>query len=502
MRKKNTKQSYSLRLKLMAVFIGTSLLISAINVFLYINLQRTIEQIDTVYVSNEELNELSECLEHIQEKVYEYLMTKDSRPLEDYYRYEQAYSEMLHNLNRDTISNTVLLQEKNIYNMSLSYLQVTDDTVSAKRAGNIPKYNQTYEKGTEIYVKIHRAIWNLNNRQLQSNSEKYKEFRETLNHLVLICASVLSLVLAANVLFIVIMTRSITKPIGELAEAANKVAGGDFDIIVPYSETKDELGVTARAFNKMVESIRNYIAQTKENYERESRLRENEMKMKSELQDAQLKYLQAQINPHFLFNTLNAGAQLAMMEDAEKTCLFVENMAEFFRYNVQKISTDTTLREEIELVDNYLYILNVRFSGEIHYEKQLDKKLLSVRLPSMILQPIVENAVNHGIRGVEWEGHIQLAVYQEYDRICISVRDNGHGMDRQTIEKILHGEQVHSEEEKDSTGIGMDNVISRMRRFFDREDVIAISSEGTGRGTEVILYIPILEETGVQERNV
>lgn len=190
------------------------------------------------------------------------------------------------------------------------------------------------------------------------------------------------------------------------------------------------------------------------------------------------------------------------MEDAEKTCLFVENMAEFFRYNVRKISTDTTLREEIELVDNYLYILNVRFSGEIHYEKQLDKKLLSVRLPSMILQPIVENAVNHGIRGVEWEGHIQLAVYQEYDRICISVRDNGHGMDRQTIEKILHGEQVHSEEEKDSTGIGMDNVISRMRRFFDREDVIAISSEGTGRGTEVILYIPILEETGVQERNV
>lgn len=494
MRTVDSRQNYSLQFKLLAVFVGTSVLLAAINVFLYFNLQNTIAKIDTVYVSNEELNDLSGCLENVQEKMFEYLATKTSESLEDYYRYEQNYDVLLKNLNRDTVENVVLMQEKNIYNMSQSYLEITEEAVSAKRAGNIEKYNKEFEEGTELYEKIQNLIWDLNNSQLQVNSENYRVFRETLNNLVAICASVLVVILIANIFFIIIMTRSITKPIKHLAEAADKVAAGQFDITVPYAETKDELGVTARAFNKMVESIRNYIEQTKEHYEQENRLRENELRMQSELQDAQLKYLQAQINPHFLFNTLNAGAQLAMMEDAEKTCLFVENMAEFFRYNVQKIEADTTLREEIELVDNYLYILNVRFSGEIHYEKQLDRKLLSARIPSMILQPIVENAVNHGIRGVEWEGHIWLTVYQEPDNICISVRDNGYGMDAQTIQKVLHGEQVYSEEEKDSAGIGMDNVISRMRRFFGKEDVIQIVSEGPGKGTEVILFVPVSAE--------
>ena len=97
-----------------------------------------------------------------------------------------------------------------------------------------------------------------------------------------------------------------------------------------------------------------------------------ELIMEGHLKDAQLKYLQAQINPHFLFNTLNAGAQLAMMEGADKTCLFVENMAEFFRYNLKKISQDATIEEEINLVDSYVYILNVRFVGEIRFQKRIE----------------------------------------------------------------------------------------------------------------------------------
>ena len=127
-------------------------------------------------------------------------------------------------------------------------------------------------------------------------------------------------------------------------------------------------------------------------------LKEKELMMEAHLKDAQLKYLQAQINPHFLFNTLNAGAQLAMMEGADRTYDYVQNVAEFFRYNVKKGNETVTVREEIELVDNYIYILNVRFSGEIHYEKKIEESLLSIQMPGMILQPVVENCVNHGIR--------------------------------------------------------------------------------------------------------
>ena len=119
--------------------------------------------------------------------------------------------------------------------------------------------------------------------------------------------------------------------------------------------------------------------------------------METHLKDAQLKYLQAQINPHFLFNSLNAGAQLAMMESADRTYDYIQNMAAFFRYNIKKDHDEVTLEEEIRLVDNYIYILNVRFSGEIHFEKKVDESLLGVHIPSMLLQPIVENSVLHGI---------------------------------------------------------------------------------------------------------
>ena len=216
--------------------------------------------------------------------------------------------------------------------------------------------------------------------------------------------------------------------------------------------------------------------------------------METHLKDAQLKYLQAQINPHFLFNTLNAGAQLAMMEGADRTYQYVQNMAEFFRYNVKKGDEIVTLREEIELVDNYIYILNVRFSGDIHYEKELDKNLLDIQMPSMILQPIVENCVNHGIREMAGEGKIKLYVYQIDDVACISISDNGKGMSRDVIRKVLSGTYREEELAAGSNGIGMDNVIARLKLFTETDDVISIISEGENMGTEVILYLPAKEK--------
>ena len=99
-----------------------------------------------------------------------------------------------------------------------------------------------------------------------------------------------------------------------------------------------------------------------------------------------------------------------MLEDAEKTCIFVEKMADFFRYNVKKGLEDASLGEELTAVENYIYILNVRFAGEIHFTRQADEGIMDCRVPSMILQPIVENAVNHGIRNIDWEGRILLEI--------------------------------------------------------------------------------------------
>ena len=241
-----------------------------------------------------------------------------------------------------------------------------------------------------------------------------------------------------------------------------------------YSLRTDEIGQLHVSFDEMKSNVKTL---RDKNYEKQLLLRDTNIKM-----------LQQQINPHFLFNSLNAAAQLAMMEGAENTCLFVQNMADFFRYNVRKMEKDTTLKEELELVDNYIYILNVRFAGEIHYTKQIDERVTGTMMPSMILQPLIENAVNHGIRELQGEGKIHLSVYSDDSMVCVKVEDNGVGIEPEVIEKIMRGESAHSHSQRDSAGIGMDNVINRLKRYYNMEHVIEIRRREE-RGTEVVIYL-------------
>ena len=277
----------------------------------------------------------------------------------------------------------------------------------------------------------------------------------------------------------------------KLAETANEVAGGNLEVARIEVYANDEVGVVTKAFNKMVLSIQEYIKRLRQSMETERQMQEKELRMEAHLKDAQLKYLQAQINPHFLFNTLNAGAQLAMMEDAERTYEYVQNVADFFRYSVKKDYGSVSLYEEIELVDNYIYIINVRFSGEVHYSKQIDKRLVNASIPAMVLQPIVENCVNHGIRGIDREGKILLSVYRDNNDICVSVKDNGIGMSQDKIHQILSGSVQVSADNKDSNGIGLDNVIKRLALFYGKEDILQIQSDGINQGTEFIIRIPM-----------
>lgn len=212
--------------------------------------------------------------------------------------------------------------------------------------------------------------------------------------------------------------------------------------------------------------------------------------MENHLKEARLKYLQSQINPHFLFNSLNAGAQLAMMENAEKTCIFLDKMADFFRYNVKKGLEDATIEDEIEAVENYIYIQNVRFAGEIQYEEDIDWAVTGQKMPSMILQPIVENAVRHGIREIGRQGKILLKVQAVEDGVRITVKDNGKGIEKERLAEIMEKKTVAV---GDSTGIGLDNVMSRLELYFQKK-VITILSDGDNQGTEVILDLPARRE--------
>ena len=183
-----------------------------------------------------------------------------------------------------------------------------------------------------------------------------------------------------------------------------------------------------------------------------------------------------------------------MMEGADRTYEYVQKVANFFRYNVKKGEDTVTIKEEIDLIDDYIYVLNVRFSGDIHYEKNIEEEWLDVQMPSMILQPIVENCVNHGIREMAGEGRIWLSVYEMDGFVCISIGDNGKGMSKETIEKILSGTYREERLSTDSNGVAMDNVIARLRLFTGNDKVLDIFSEGEGMGTEFVIYLKQIAE--------
>ena len=484
----------SLQTKIALILVTTSFIIFVVNLFMYININNMVNRLDMVYQGNVKLNELEQALMDVQSNMTAYLNTKTSDSMEDYYRSVQNYRALTEELN-DTVSNDAMqMMERNIRRMSENYLNLAAQTVEAKRGRNVEKYNARYESASELYEYISTYIYSLNNEQFKSNSYTYEALSISFRSLELISNGVLICVLLCNVILTIVITKNITNPLKTLAMAANEVAQGNFDVELLEVQSEDEVGVVTKAFNKMIISIRAYIARIKNSMEKERAMKEKELLMEAHLKDAQLKYLQAQINPHFLFNSLNAGAQLAMMEEADKTYQYVQNMAEFFRYNMRKNNEIVTLGEEIELVDNYVYILNVRFAGEIHFEKKIDERFNKVQVPGMILQPIVENCVNYGIRDIEWEGKIILSVYGIEENICISIQDNGIGISREKIDKIMSGTLKNEHMSGSSNGIGLDNVINRLKLFFESDDVFEILSEGEDKGTEVRIYLAMQGE--------
>lgn len=501
-RKRRRFKDIHLRTKLSLVIAGTMFLILLVNMILYVILNRMTQQLDDIYVGNVKLNELEDALDKVESSMAGYLNTKGTDTLDEYYRAEQAYQNLMDGLEKRITDNQLKMMERDIYWMSFHYLVLTDSTVDAKRGRNVERYRDNYEEAEKLYSYIKTYITSLNGYRFRGNTESYKSLSTSLGYLEI--SSIVAFIVMAlfDVMLVILVTGNITRPLNELARAADKVSDGKLDQVgVVKVHSGDEVGKVTVAFNQMVSSIPGYLTRLKESIEKEQLLKEKELLMEAHLKDAHLKYLQAQINPHFLFNTLNAGTQLATMERADKTSQYIQQVAAFFRYNIQE-NDEVSLAQEIQLVDTYIYILNVRFSGEIQFTKEIESEdLLDIRIPGMILQPIVENSVNYGIRNIERTKRISISVYRVDDNVCISVLDNGVGMSQELIREVLNGEYRNDPEsdKKHGNGVGLNNVIERLRLYYNGTNNFEIISNGRDQGTEVVITVPLAEEQDVSD---
>lgn len=460
----------------------------------YLNLQnnRILGRIEDTYFSNQLLMKTQEVLQSIQNDVSTYLNTKSTDSLTDYYDKENAYRILLKSFNTKITEADDEVMEKNIYYMSETYLDMAGKAIQAKRGRDIESYRQLYASMTQQYDYLNAAIYTLNNQKFEKNSTTYSQIvittkKNNVNNILLV-----SVVAVLNMLLLLVLTGRIMKPLKNLTDAARMVGTGNLELQLTETGRQDEVDVVIHAFNQMVSSLKTYIRDQQESLKRETAMKEKAMLAETHMKDAQLKYLRAQINPHFLFNTLNAAAQLAMMEEADGTYNYLHTVADFYRYAAKEDSGITTLQKEIALIDDYMYIINVRYSGEIHYEKQIDPEALDYRMPGMILQPIVENCIKHGVGELEGEKKIVLEVTCEGEQIVISVRDNGVGMDQKTIDQLLQvkDELQKTENVSKNGSIGMRNVLTRLRLYYDKTDIMEITSLGENMGTEVTLFLP------------
>lgn len=490
-RKEGPSVSESIQTRLSFVMVVIMLCVMCINFFIFEQIHTGVDRIDAVFSSNAAINDLSDTLNKLEGAIYEYLNTKGTKALEDYYRYEQDYRELLTEFNDRNMDSEVKMLEKNIRKMSESYLEQTNETVQAKRGRNIEKYKSSYEKEQLLYGYINSYIYRLNNLRFRMNSANYQILLSSMDVLYRMSLVVIVIVAAVGIAVILLVVRSMVRPLTQLSNTAHEVAMGNLDVPLLPVVCEDEVGVVTRGFNQMLDSIRLYISQQRENMEKQAQMKERELLMETHLKEAQLKYLQAQINPHFLFNCLNAGAQLAMLEDAERTGVFLEKMADFFRYNVRKMEDDALLWEEVDAVDNYIYILNVRFAGDITFVKEVDEGIGAFRIPSMILQPLVENAVQHGIHDCMEEGQIKMSIHKDGKNLLITVWDNGAGMTEDMILSVMEGKSRNDGEDRYSTGIAVGNVIQRLELYYKQKNLLSIESAGLGKGTSVHIILPV-----------
>ena len=476
-------------LLLILIMISTSL-------YTLYNARHILQKFDYMFINDVYLTKLSVDMQNIDEELLNYLTTKSSNSLRDYTKNSDSLRNSSSKISRDISYDNGKLMLTDIGNMIDKYLMQGDAAISSKRGRNVEECNLRYNESKEIIGYIDSYIKQLNLNQFHANTEKYFSITEKLKFLQVINIIIIGSTFLFNVVLTFWFANKTSVPIVSLAKSANEISKNNFDTENVKVDTNDEIKVMADAFNKMKDNIRNHIGELKYQAETESKLKDEilvNLKMKNLLKNAELKALQSQINPHFLFNTLNAGVQLAMMEDAEKTGIFLQKMSDLFRYNLRKMDMPVTLGEEIENVYSYIYLLQTRFGDLIKYEYFIDENAIDIIMPSQIIQPIIENACIHGVGNMESGGLITLSVKKVDNIIQVIIEDNGKGMDPKTIEEICNVDfekPANKNKKGHTTSIGMGNVIKRLKAFYGKEDVIEIRSE-TLKGTRVILKLPL-----------
>ena len=327
------------------------------------------------------------------------------------------------------------------------------------------------EYGDYYLIHVGQAENNLEACALVSQSLLTAAQRSLTRSLLVIMAMMLGLV----VVFVMLLSRWLTRPTEQMLETIERIKNGETQLRVQPVGWSEELKVLGTEFNDMLDRVQ---AMAQEEYKYRLLVERTEYKM-----------LQAQINPHFLYNTLNTMSGIATAQNCPLVSGLCHSLSAVFRYSLNMTDEFSTVQKEMEHVRNYLYVRDVRSGSDVVHEYQIAEETLQDQLPRICLQPIVENAITHGLRNVRRKDKkLKISAVHEEGLLVICIEDNGIGMDTEEMNHLL--EKNDPKRVETGVSIGILNVNARLKRVFGEVYGILIDSR-IGEGTKVFIRVPI-----------
>ncbi|WP_148265311.1 sensor histidine kinase [Desulfosporosinus orientis] len=284
----------------------------------------------------------------------------------------------------------------------------------------------------------------------------------------------------AGIFIAYLLAKKITDPIIEINRAMTQFEERKWPRHL-NANTEDELKSLVHGFNHMVDQVKALLEQVHKEHEEKIKVEVNSLELRLEL-------LQAQINPHFIHNTLNAVKYLALLKGAEDIREIIHSFNLLLRASISEARDFVSINEELELVDSYINIQRYRYDNDFQVLYNLDDCLERTQIPKLILQPIVENSLFHGIIPKDRKGTIKISIFAVRDKILISVIDDGVGIESDKLESIF-SENLLQNSNKGFNNIGLKNINTRLKLYYGDDYTLQIESS-VGKGTCVWFYIP------------
>ncbi|WHH60889.1 histidine kinase [Petroclostridium sp. X23] len=377
---------------------------------------------------------------------------------------------------------------------------------------NVDKISKGYFKSLDILINsmnssvksdMYTEVLNVNNYldrmvnllidyELESHSQVYEIVHNLNNNLINIMIVLLFMIFIINIYYAFSFSKDLYQPISKLVNSAKELSQGNFSSPDIEVARNDEIGYLIAIFNKMKNDIFEYIKTS-----------EDRARIEALLKDAELRALQSQVNPHFLFNALSMVIESALLEQADETLGIVEEISYILRYSLTSFKKKVFINNEIEMMKNYISLQHKRYGDRIRIDVIIENDLPNIEVPSMIFQPIIENAVIHGLESKLEGGNINVYLCNMGNYILCRVNDNGVGISHERLIEVFSDDNISHVGH--TTGIGINNVKSRLENFYraamesQKIDLLTISSE-VGVGTSVKILLPIIYPWG--ESNV